>query len=525
MKAAGLLIAVPLLAAQPGSTVEGTAFNRVTRTGIPNASIKLAAVSVPDKQLYSATSDAAGAFRIEDVGPGQYIATFGVPHGFLEPQRWEPASKPFHVAAGGNPVKLQIPLMPLGSLRGRVLDSDGRPVPRVRVELYQVHYAGGAIMTTDSEGRFSADALMPGAYHLRARPVLADTPLARQQKDVSPIPTQPSEGERWNWAPTYFPDTTDIGSAATIVVWEGADLGGYEIHLRSAPVYNLRGVVLDDEGKPAVGVVLRLLSETGWSAADAEVQSSQGGAFEFPSVRSGQWRIRAEAIRNKTKWLGFSQLSMPAHDLEDVTMRIAPPFTIAGEVEGVPRRAVSQARVIVALLPLAGGQQSVAVEQADGTLVLEDVYAGTYKFDHWTHIPGYYLKSILLGEEDITGKEVTLAAGSRALRVIFKPNAARMSGVVENGFGVNVAVVEADQEHFTGSSVRIAVCDIEGRFTVESLRPTTYYAVAFTKSGNLQSAAVREALFSRGLVQRAETVHLSEGETATLKLGITPWPE
>src|ERR1035437_9477189 len=281
MKIGALLIAVPLLAAQNGAVIEGTAFNRITRAGVPDVTIRLALAFEPGKQLHTAKSDAAGAFRIEDVQTGDYVATFDAPNGFLAPQGSDPACKPFHVGAGGDSLKFQVPVMPLGKLRGRVLDGEGRPVPRVQVELFRVHFSGGSIMTTDAEGGFSQDGLIPGAYQLRARPVLPGAPMGRRPEALSPVPAKPPEGDRWMWAPTYFPNAIEIGGAETIVVREGTDLAEYVIQLRSAPVYRLHGTAVDSAGSPASGVVLQLLSETGWSAAEAEATSGENGAFEF----------------------------------------------------------------------------------------------------------------------------------------------------------------------------------------------------------------------------------------------------
>jgi hypothetical protein len=82
MKAALLWIAAPLLFAQSGGVIEGTASNKVTHAGVGGVAIKLAAASAPGKQLHVAKSDAAGAFRIEGVTEGDYVASFDAPAGF-----------------------------------------------------------------------------------------------------------------------------------------------------------------------------------------------------------------------------------------------------------------------------------------------------------------------------------------------------------------------------------------------------------------------------------------------------------
>jgi hypothetical protein len=378
-------------------------------------------------------------------------------------------------------------------------------------------------MITDSEGRFFADSLVPGAYRLRARPVLAGTPLAARIKGVSPLPAKSPEGERWQWAPTYFPDAIEMSSAATIVVRDGAELSGYEIRLRSAPVYRLSGRVLDDEGKPAGGVELWLLSEIGFGSGEAQVKSGGDGAFEFPAVRAGRWRISAESPRGPVKWMGFTELTMPQRDLEDAIVRIAPPFSLDGVVEMAS--SAPKTRVTVGLSPVPHGESSWASQEPGAALHFENLFPGAYRIEPWTTVPGYYLSSILLGTQDVTGQPVHLAPGSPPVRVVYKPNAARVQGVVENGAGVKVVLIQADRERYVeGQSLRVAVCDREGRYSFEGLRPTTYHAFAFDIV-NLESEAIEELVFARGFDRQGRTLRLAEGETVTFDLKITPWPD
>lgn len=73
---------VPLLAAQDGAIVEGIAFNRATGANVPGVTIKLASVAATSNVVYTAKSDAAGAFRIESLQGGDYVPA---PDGFLAP--------------------------------------------------------------------------------------------------------------------------------------------------------------------------------------------------------------------------------------------------------------------------------------------------------------------------------------------------------------------------------------------------------------------------------------------------------
>jgi hypothetical protein len=52
-----------------------------------------------------------------------------------------------------------------------------------------------------------------------------------------------------------------------------------------------------------------------------------------------------------------------------------------------------------------------------------------------------------------------------------------------------------------------------------------FHAFAFDTSDNMNTGALRALVFKRGLARQAEVIHLREGETANLKLRISPWVE
>ena len=513
------LLALPLIAAADG-TVEGLAFNRLTRAGAPGVTVRLAAVANPGKAIYTTKSEAGGAFRFENVPEGDYILQVDWPEGFLPPHNL----RPFHAGALG--AKVEIPLEPEGNVRGRVLDPQGRPVAGMRVELFRTYGESGHFLTTDADGRFSEKNIVPGLYNLRARPIVEGSILGRKAENLTPLPGSPAEGERWQWAPTYFPSTTEIGAAEDIFVREGSDLAGLDIRLRAAPVYRLRGVVADAEGKPAAGVSLMLLAEIGWGAAEAEVKSGADGAFEFRSVRAGDWRIEASVKRDNIQWMGHAVLTMPGRDYDKARVRIEPPFELGGTLEGMPRTDDERITVMLERIDFREVESLHAKLGPEGRLRFQDVYPGRYRVDAWVRVPGSYLKSVVLGPKDVTGQDVDLTAASPAVRLVLGPNAARAVGSVENGAGAKVVLIDTDQEVYVpGEAIKVAICDEQGRFTIEGIRPGSWHAFAFDTADNMNTGAIRALVFKRGLARQAEVIHLREGETANLKLRISPWFE
>jgi protocatechuate 3,4-dioxygenase beta subunit len=123
---------IPLLFlfAEGGAAVDGTVTDSVTNTGIGGVAVELTRDGNTEG-TYTAQTDVAGAFHFADIAPGDYIASFEK-HGYASLQNF-PVTQPVHVA--GTAVRLQADLAALTTLRGRVLDNSGHPVPEIIVEM------------------------------------------------------------------------------------------------------------------------------------------------------------------------------------------------------------------------------------------------------------------------------------------------------------------------------------------------------------------------------------------------------
>jgi protocatechuate 3,4-dioxygenase beta subunit len=107
-----------------------------------------------------AKSDAAGGFALAPLPAGEYELVLGDPRGPLIPRA------PLVLAKGDDPRELVVP-SPV-PLRLRIIDSEGAPVPGVRIE--GTGKPGGLLEgVTDEEGRLRVEQLPPGDYRIFAR--------------------------------------------------------------------------------------------------------------------------------------------------------------------------------------------------------------------------------------------------------------------------------------------------------------------------------------------------------------------
>ncbi len=121
------------------------------------------------------------------------------------------------------------------------------------------------------------------------------------------------------------------------------------------------------------------------------MKSGADGRFECPSVRGGEWKIAAEVTHGDAKWKGFTTFAMPQHGVDDAAVHIAPPFSLAAAVEGLPKDGSIKAKPWAYLASAAGSNQreSSAAVQPDGSLNFETFYAVRYRAGVFSSIPGF----------------------------------------------------------------------------------------------------------------------------------------
>lgn len=149
-------LAAPLLLAQSSGIIEGRVTNSVTGEAVGGVKVRFL-----DHQsiVHDTVTDSTGAYRLTGLADGNFNVRI-TKDGFAE----KGSNGPVHVS-GSVPVRVDIQIQPWGSMRGRVLDEEGKPAAGVRVE-----GVGRDGTTTDANGGFEFQDLRPGAYTLAAKP-------------------------------------------------------------------------------------------------------------------------------------------------------------------------------------------------------------------------------------------------------------------------------------------------------------------------------------------------------------------
>ena len=529
------LVLACLLAAQSGGIVEGTVVDSVANQGIPGVTVDLTAAG-SKAVARSAITDAAGAFRIAGLPPGDYTAGFSK-SGYSGTLTGNPPNR-VHLASDGDTQRLAAKLTQLGGVSGRVLDRDGRPFPLLRVQLSTASQTSNMIIQTsvetDGDGRYQFSGLWPGNYLIEARPIegklaggKAGGAAGKEKENEATPPLRPPpspEGERRMWANSFYPGVLERSQATRVALHAGWDLPGYDIALQAVPVHRVAGVVFGEDGKPAAGVHVAINLADPFEHDSDGTTSGEDGTFEFPSVHQGDWRLAGERPHGVTVRKGFTDAIVARHDLENVAIRLSAPFSVSGKVEwdksGDPK---AQPPIdSVTLLSVAGGWSTSGNTGPDGAFRIGDVYPDRYEVSLWSIKSSYYAASILLGEREILGQPVEIAASPPPLRFILKPAASRVHGVVEEGAGATVVLLPKDEARLNNRFIRSTKCDGEGRYEFSGVRPGDYYALAFRGA---ELFVLEDRDFVRRLTGQAVSVQVDNDLAASVALKLTPWPE
>jgi hypothetical protein len=540
--------ALPLI----GGSIEGRVTNSVTGEGVGGVKVRFLDRT---SHVHDAVTDSNGSYRLTGLDDGDYRGEF-TKDGFADDSRSLGGNPPFHVA-GDVPARADKQLKPWGSLRGRVVDEDGKPVAGVRVERDPVppgSLEGDTV--TDDKGEFMFPDLAAGSYLLVAKP---------EGK------TWMQDGVRVGTVAIYYPSATEIDQAARIQVRTGENVAGIELRLKSVPVHRVAGVVLDPADRPAANVAVKLLGRAGTArrtlsfvpsmsigadgvgrlmgmlgsansgvvgpGPEPEVAwslSRDDGTFEFAAVEAGDWRLIAVAGEYDDVPLGgIASAPVSDKDVEGVRIRL----TVAFPVEVTLDLGGGQAPVTGALCNQGGctvrrgpvvlnltaveGQPHVHVADAANNLEkLNAAFPGRYRVMQGLGMQGDpYVAAVMWGGRDVKGQVVDLMPGAGPFQIIYKTGLGKVRGTVERGEGASVFLLsQGTDEILTYQQV---TCGAGGAFEIGQVPPGDYYIMAFdrTEGGGLPAADLPASI-----VPFASTVRVEAGSTASADPRVNRWP-
>jgi len=343
--------------ARPGS-VEGKVTNSVTQQPIVRATVYLD--DFQHHLAYTATTDASGEFRFDNVTPGDTYAVGAERPGFrVDPQRASRAFSGVRVADGQDVTGVDVRLTPLGVIAGRVLDAGGDPIPGVDVRLFVRGYSNGEsqllsqkLARSDDRGVYRFFDLDPGTYFIRASP--------RPEPFDASVRVHNDRPEEL-YAEAFYPASP--GTPGSIEVTPGAEVTGIDFHLQQYPAYHIRGKITDATTGQAVAALVTILpcqdvalNLMGGSSS----RMQQEGIFDSGSLVPGSYCLTARGANPSAFRSAQQTVEVKDRDVEGVTLAMMPGAEVHSRVQfdGAPPESPG-GQIQVSLAPLVAQTGSV----------------------------------------------------------------------------------------------------------------------------------------------------------------------
>ena len=295
------------------------------------------------------------------------------------------------------------------TIRGRVLNADGRPMPNVDVRLTLLTSERKPVVgeaVTDAEGRFSIGGVVPGKVMLRAQPRLRPTVI--EEGVVKRDRFRP---------PAYFPGVLEVLDAWPIDVGAG-EIIELDFHMPVVVVGSIKTIVSGPDGFRIEQV--RAMRPEGNEIKNVAVDSDGIGYAE--GLREGRYVIAARARTGNQRLAAFQSVYISGGELP-VALELAPTATITGRIlsdrGGIPllgniRVAAAWTDGTIDLDPLGRDDTTVG---PDGAFTIDGLF-GTRAIRVSGLGEDWLVASIRQDRTDITRSAVELRSGSTTEVVI-----------------------------------------------------------------------------------------------------------
>lgn len=512
-------------------SVEGTAVNALTGEPIRKVHLTLREMSGQSPVSYGADSDAGGKFMLENVDPGRYTF-YASRNGFVN-QSYSPQGKSRRTAlltlANGQKMKdITFKLTPQGVISGRIVDEDGDPLARAQVQCMMYMYVRGKKQlltrdgaTTNDLGEFRLFGLGPGRYVLSAsyQPLRMYMMLDSPER---PAGGQPEEG----YATTYYPNAPDAESASRIEVSAGAQIQGLTMTLRRTRVATVRGRVTLPGNSSANGIMLELIqrgNESFLNRRMARTQESKG-TFTITGVAPGSYYLAGNANDGDKRYVARMPVEVGDQDVDGLQVNFQPPLELSGHVVAEDNGDLKGLSMNIFLQPkerdpMTGG--SNARVKDDLTFHLDSLRPAQYDIN--VYVPqGFYLKSVRMGDQDVTFDGVDLSQGTTGgeMTVVLNPNGGEIDGDVQNSkgekaVGASVTLIPDESHRQASWLYKNASTDQNGHFTIKGVRPGDYTIYAWD---DIPNGAYQDPDFIKPHESAGQKITVKEKDKQNLQL-------
>lgn len=459
--------AILLAQSRQAGSVAGHVLDVSTGNGISGALVRLSPLDALRKiAIPPAISGSDGSFRFESVPAARYLLVVRK-SGFVEDPGPEGIAS-VTVKPNQSIGEVLIPLMPLGTITGTIVDEHDTPLAGVqvdalmldptfapaRLELADVH------AVTDRAGHYSLSKLPGGSYYVLALPS-SRSPRARK--------------DGYQLIPTFFPNACCPDDAIRVFVQPGQNISA-DLTLPAVLTHRIDGGIADISPRVR-GDDLQLeispIGERHIAVLRRRINIRPDRTFAVEGIPSGHYEITLSVPHAGQRVLvSKDEVEVGSSDLTGITITPMQSITVSGLVRR-DNNLAPIGPVGFRLVPLDEGISYGEPAGADGFVKIDGVEPNRYLIQVFPSAPGLYVSSLELNHHDISNQYVDLSAYSLVqVTAILRSGAGVISGTVNDGIGM--VVLSPKSPSPDGSNVHEDVVRSGHRFEFRNVPPGDY---------------------------------------------------
>jgi hypothetical protein len=374
-------------------------------------------------------------------------------------------------------------LVTVNSIRGKVVDADGKAVKGVKIlALGEREFAGmrsfnqrGEPTESAGDGSFVLNTLAADRYFIYAVP-----------------PTNPGTtlgGELSN-APTYYPNGRSVSDAMAVELSDSSDEADIRIRLVRTRTFQISGSVSGANAKGALAVSLYEIDGNSIVRTPSQIAKlvSPGSAFHLSGVKSGDYFLSLYPDQTR----GHAYITVDRKNIQNVEVATDSDLKIEGELKtdgGKKLPDLKLSKVIISAWPIHQGADPSRVSTArptlDGNLVLPRLWPGIFRVRVEGLPEQAFLSEVRIGGRKADSGCIDLRDGSQPrLELTINWPAAQISGTVLNreGSAIPNALVRLVSQRSSGEDKDSEIWSgTDGHFARGSIAPGDYLIYAISK--------------------------------------------
>jgi len=512
------------------AVIRGTVVNQTD--GSPISGVKIS-VGVPGHGgiVGSDTSDATGHYAIH-VPPEKYTA-YATKDGFVAQFYKDVADFPVIQANDGQETVADFRMLPGAVISGRVMDTNGSPIPNVRLGANIKIYRQGRVdvwmqasAQTNAQGEYRIANLPSGRYFLQAI-----------RNDDANKPGRQFEA-------AFYPAAARIDDAESLRVAVGEEKRSIDFWLSDAAIHSVSGrIAFLDSGQPVPNMAIQVYPDYLGPATRASVDAQPDGTFRLDRLTAGRYRMKGKQKRTDCDCVPASFLhffEVTSGDIRDMAIHVGYGLKLQGTVPALGGRLPDQ--LIASILyrdPVDDARhefiQTAPVSRTDGTFEFMNVQPGIY--DIGFNILGisstaerkFIVRSISFNGRDVIETGITVPERSAAIEISatldFQPG--RMLGKTLDSKdrpipGARLALMSADRnKRRLGPYWKETTSDRDGSFRFPDVIPGDYLLIVWPQSASWEDLSGLDPDAFAILEQHATSVHVDRAQVVEKNVQLT----